>query len=302
MAYAIEQGERLSDAIPRIVIERIDTARQQLLDEGEDPAERVHNARKRFKESRAVVRLVRFALHEQYSVENAWFRDAGRDLASLRDADAVLEALDKLRDIADGFHQRRVLRRLRRRLAHSQRRSRMTDLVSRIENAASQLPVAKARVTVWPVLSDDFATIGDGLRRTYRDGARAVHHAMMERTPQAFHDLRKRVKDHWYHSQLLRNVWPPVMKSYRDELEQLSQALGDRHDLDVLRQVAVDQIGFGTDFDLRVLHGLIDVRVAELSERAATIGQRIYSEAPDALHNRFESYWTVWQAPTRPEA
>ncbi len=294
MAYAIEHGERLSAAIPRIVIERIDTAREQLLDEKETPAERIHNARKRFKESRAVVRLIRFALGNQFAVENAWFRDAGRDLATLRDADAVLEALAKLEQTAAGFHERRVLRRLRRRLAHARRRTAAADLAGRMANTAAQLTVARARVTVWPALGDEFSTIGGGLRRTYRDGARAFQHAIIERTPESFHEFRKRVKDHWYHAQLLRHIWPEFMRSYRGQLEQLSDALGDRHDLDVLRQIVVERGNFGTPFDLRVLHGVIDERVAELSGRAAAIAERIYAEAPDAMHNRFESYWTVW--------
>ena len=296
MAYAIEKGEPISQAMPRIVIERVDTALEQILDGNERIEERIHNARKRFKEARAAVRMIRSALGDHFASENAWFRDAGRDLASLRDADAVLEAADGLVDYASGFHDRRVLRRLRRRLLHAQRRAKKEELEARVANTAQQLPIARARISLWPALPDDFAVIGEGFRRTFRDGRRACRHAIASPSPEAFHDWRKRVKDHWYHIQILRNVWPEFTRPYRDQMEELSDALGDRHDLDVLRQTIVDGGEFGTDFDLRIAHELIDRRVVELSDRARVIGERIYTEPASAIYNRFEAYWTIWAA------
>ncbi len=292
MAYAIEKGEPISVAMPRIVAERIDTALSQLLDEREPPDERIHNARKRFKESRAAVRLIRFVLGDQFEVENAWFRDAGRDLASIRDTDAVVEAADELEKYVDGFHERRVMRSLRRRLRAAQKRARSMELGTRIEATAAQLPIAKARISLWPPLPDDFAAIGRGLQRTFRDGRRAGTHAMEEPTPEAFHDWRKRVKDHWYHVQILRDIWPAFTKPYRDQMEQLSDALGDRHDLDVLRDVAVAH--FRSEFDRRVMNELIDRRSNELTATAIEVGQRIYAEPPVAIYNRFEAYWTLF--------
>jgi CHAD domain-containing protein len=293
MAYAIEKGEPISEALPRIVMERIDAAYTQLHDRARTPEERVHGARKRFKEARAAIRLIRGPLESHFAVENAWFRDAGRDLAALRDADAVLEAIGTLEP--EGFHERRVHRRARRRLVRLRDRARIADLDSRIENAAAQLPLAKARVTLWPRLSDDFASIGGGLRRTYRDGRRAFQLAAKKPSPEAFHEWRKRVKDHWYHTQILRHVWPEVMKPYRDQMEELSDALGDRHDLDVAQELVLDQASpFGNDFEIRVLRDMVQLRAANLSRNAIRIGALIYAEPSRAVARRFESYWDAW--------
>jgi CHAD domain-containing protein len=294
MAYAIEQGERISVAMPRIVVERIDTALEQLLDGREPVEERIHNARKRFKESRAVVRLLRSPLGDHFTAENAWFRDAGRDLAAIRDADAVLEAADGLVEFADGFHERRVIRRLRRRLVRAQRRAQAAELDACIANTARQLPIARARIGLWPALPDDFLSIGSGLQRTFRDGRRAWRHALESPSPEAFHDWRKRVKDHWYHVQVLRNLNPSFTKPYRDAMEQLSDALGDRHDLDVLRDTIATLGDFGSEFDLRVMHSVIDRRVEELTMTAAAVGSQIYAEPASTVYNRFEAYWTIW--------
>jgi CHAD domain-containing protein len=296
MAYALERNEPISAAIPRIVTERIDLAIEQLLDEKETPGERIHNARKRFKESRAALRLIRFSLGDHFEIENAWFRDAGRRLAALRDADAVLESAGLLADYAEGYHERRLVRRLRRRLGALQRRARRTDLVRLIEETARELPGARARVGLWPQLPDDFSAIGPGFRRTYRDGRSAFREAEKSPSPQSFHEWRKRVKDHWYQLQILRDIAPVFTKPYRAEIETLSDALGDRHDLDVLRQTVVELADFGNRFELERMHAMIDRRTSELSETAVEIGARIYADTPKVVLNRFESHWVIWSA------
>ena len=294
MSYAIEKGEAISAAMPRIVSERIDLALEQLLDAAEPPEERVHNARKRFKESRAAIRLIRFSLGEPFEIENAWFRDAGRRLAALRDADASLEAVDLLAADADGYHERRLIRRLRRRLQSRRLRARNEDLDRHIEETAQHLPEAKLRIGLWPKLPDDFSAIGEGFRRTFRDGRRAAQEAFASRTPESFHEWRKRVKDHWYHVQILRDIYPEFTKPHRDQMEALSDALGHRHDLDVLRQTVVETSHFGNTFELGVMHAMIDRRSEDLSETAMAIGSRIYAEKPGAIRDRFETYWKLW--------
>ncbi|HUP47693.1 MAG TPA: CHAD domain-containing protein [Thermoanaerobaculia bacterium] len=287
MTYAIEKDEPISAAMPRIVNECIELARERLLDEQQAPEERIHNARKRFKESRAAIRMIRFPLGDRFDIENAWFRDAGRRLAALRDADAALEAADTLE--ADRYHERRLLRRLYRRLRHRRHLAREEDLARRIEETLRELPLAWERVALWPELPDDFSAIGEGFRRTFRDGRKAMMEALASRSPEAFHEWRKRVKDHWYHLQILRDVYPELTKPLRAEMEALSDALGHRHDLDVLQQSVA-----GNAFERKVMQQMIDRRAAELSEVAIVIGTRVYAEKPRAIHGRFEAYWKVW--------
>ena len=55
----------------------------------------------------------------------------------------------------------------------------------------------------------------------------------------AFHEWRKRVKDLGYQTQTLRELWPPVLKRFRDELDQLGDLLGKEHDLTLVRNVVL---------------------------------------------------------------
>jgi CHAD domain-containing protein len=276
VAYALERDETIPQALGRIMGEQIVRAREQLTDTNAPREKRVHDARKRFKEARALLRLAREPLGERYAVENAWFRDAGRDLASVRDADAVLEAVEKL-DLPPALRGK-VRRTLKRNLTHP-------PLDGLIANTLDQLVVAQSRIALWPPLEDSFDTIACGLQRTYRNGRRAMKRA---RTPDEMHEWRKLVKTHWYHVQLLRHVWPAVMKTFAGELEELSHTLGDHHDLQVLAgSLARPPAG---------LRAAIGARQQELERHAADLGARIYVERPAAWLARMQNYWSAWHA------
>lgn len=259
--------------------EQIVRARDTLVDRSISAEKRVHEARKRFKETRALIRLLREPLGEHFALENAWFRDAGRDLAAARDADAVLEALQKLELPKTVEHRaRRIL---------DAQREEHPPLEPVIANVLDQLVIAQGRVGMWPKMADSFETIAGGLLRTYRDGRRDLRH---HETPEELHDWRKRVKEHWYHAQLLRHVWPEMMKPYADVLSALSRALGDHRDLHLLRAALERRLPAGTPAVLEA----IEARQAELQAQAESIGARVYAEKPDAWLARMRKYWTSW--------
>ena len=81
MAYQFTNTESVPEGIRRVVREEIDAAIHELTDKEMDPHEGVHQARKRFKKIRAVLRLTRQELGEVYSIEAPRFRDFGRKLS-----------------------------------------------------------------------------------------------------------------------------------------------------------------------------------------------------------------------------
>ncbi|MGZ4777936.1 MAG: CHAD domain-containing protein [Thermoanaerobaculia bacterium] len=296
MTYAFVASEKISDAVRRILAEQVDRAIAELEDPRQKPAKRVHDARKRFKEIRAVLRMVRGPLGEEFAIENRWFRDAGRDFSDVRDAEARVEAAVKLRQSARSSRDKRLLTRARTALMKHRDGSAFGDIEPRIANLVSQLPVARARLVNLPDLDDRFATIGGGLARTYADGRQAFNAVRDSPTDEIIHEWRKRVKDHWYHVQLLRHVWPELMKPYGDIMAQLSSTLGDRHDLDMLRAVVgADRSAFGSARSVVRLAGIIDSHRRELLTAALILGSRVYAEDPKSWRERMRGYWRAWK-------
>jgi CHAD domain-containing protein len=286
MPYSFQHDESIPAAIARIMDEQLVRAREQLTDPSSPIDKRVHDARKRFKETRALVRLIHDPLGSQFAIENAWFRDAGRELTAVRDADAVLEALRTLKLPPH-------IRARARGALKARRQSDPAGLEAHIARVVEQLVVAQARIALWPSMDDSFDTIANGLVRTYRNGRRAMDHSGM---PDELHEWRKRVKEHWYHAQLLRQVWPAMMKAWASVLEDLSHALGDHHDLFVLRQIVARNANeFGRPRTVLTLLDAIEARQRHLEKEARELGRLLYAERPRTWLARIRKEWNAWR-------
>lgn len=301
MAYRFLEKESIPKGIRRIAQEQADRAIAELTDEALDRHESVHQARKRFKKRRGLLRLARFTLEGAYRKENTCYRDLGRKLSDARDATALLETYDHLHETYEGYVLPDAFASLRetlegRRLAVTEGEQAWDE---RLQEVPDGLHEARGRIGSWPLNDDRFAALGPGLRKTYRRGRKAFHAAYDGPTPANFHEWRKRVQYHWYHVRLLQNTWPPLMKGYRGALKKRSDLLGDHHDLAIFRQTLLEEPRpFGEGRDLQVLLGLVDRRQAELASKAQTIGQRVYHEKPIRPEERFRVYWDAWQTET----
>ena len=96
MRYCFKRRERVAKGVERIARDQLDRALKELRGKSSDAA--IHRARKRLKTVRAVLRLVRPELTTGvFERENTAFRDIGRRLSVVRDADALLETIEDLR-------------------------------------------------------------------------------------------------------------------------------------------------------------------------------------------------------------
>jgi hypothetical protein len=76
MSYGLTFQETPSDAVERVRREQLDAAAESLHD-GDDPIEAIHDARKRIKKTRALLRLARPGLRKaEYRRRNRALRDS----------------------------------------------------------------------------------------------------------------------------------------------------------------------------------------------------------------------------------
>jgi CHAD domain-containing protein len=160
---------------------------------------------------------------------------------------------------------------------------------------------ARERVAAWPLDDTDFAMLEDGLQKTYRQGRKAYAQAYADPTAEQFHEWRKRVKYHWYHTRLLEYVWAEVMAGRRHAIKYLSDLLGDDHDLAVFYQTVQQQPALlQSKDDMGLLHEAISQRQTHLRATAESMGQRIFAEKPRHLARRISCYWDAWQSQEQP--
>jgi CHAD domain-containing protein len=291
--YRIRRGEPADDGLRRVARGQIDLAEEHL---ARGDAVGLHEARKALKRLRTAVRLGRRGLGADTARrENRAFRDAGRRLAGARDAHVLLATLDDLsRRYEDELPPERF-EALRAALAEADEAA-----VASVNNgdggraaARTELRAARSRVAGWTLDDEEGGVLVDGLRRIYRRGRRAHRAARAEPTTQALHEWRKRVKDLWHAAQLLRPAAPKVLKPLARDAHQLSNVLGEDHDLAVLRADALRRRAecFPEPAELEALTGLIDRRRAELRERAFALGAKVYGRKPGKLAARVARGW-----------
>jgi CHAD domain-containing protein len=311
VSYEFQYDEPVPEGIKRIVTEQIEEALRELNSTSNDRAKAVHNTRKGLKKIRAVLRLVGDELGKKvYATENRCFRDAGRSLSDVRDAEVLIEAFDNLTEHFKDRIAPRAATAARKILL--KRREEATKHMfgdgEQMGQTIGTLEAALQRVPEWPLEGANWDTLGNGMGRMYKQGrstlllaydstsdSGAHHHADGGADDENFHDWRKRVKDLWYHVLILRPIWPDMMGQLANEAHQLSDHLGLDHDLAVLRQTLVDNAGQLDAATAQSLAEVIKARREQLQLAAHAQGRRIYAEKTSAYISRLETYWQVWR-------
>ena len=240
------------------------------------------------------MRVARDALGERtYARENAAFRDAGRLLSGPRDSKVLLETLDELaRRFADELDPEAIAP-LRARLVEEHERA--TELLKQdpqvIQDVRKALRAARRRTAGWKFDADGFDALAPGLERIYRRGRRRMRAAAAEPTSENFHEWRKRSKDLWHALQIVRPAQPKRLKKLARQTHELSDLLGDDHDLAVLRAYIESHEDLLEEPARAALLALIDRRRRALQRDALALGRRLYKRPPKRFVRELARGW-----------
>jgi CHAD domain-containing protein len=299
-SYKFDPSMPVPDEVRRVARGRIDHAIDELSGNTENSrAKAVHEARKDMKKLRALLRLVRHELGEDvYRRENDCFRDTARTLSGLRDAEVMLATLGDLERIYGELPG--AGSRLRPGLVANRFRLSGASLQPASQAAVESLVAARERVASWPLHADGFEAFEGGLRRNYRRGRRRFRAAQELPSAEHMHEWRKRVKDLWYHVTLLQDAWRPVLSALADETHELSERLGDEHDVSVLRDWAHEHASAlnGGDPLLRGFDAIVADRRRELQAEAFGYGARIYADSPSVFADKLDGWWEATRRTT----
>jgi CHAD domain-containing protein len=289
--YRLEHDETLSEGASRVISELTEEALEHL-DFPYGPIRGVHEARKTCKKARGLARLVRPSL-DSYSEVNESFRDAARRLGPIRDRQAFLDTFDVLAETPAASDQLRSLRSHFQTSATEATDAIESEVSWRLDEARQLIRAGQIDADSWEI-DDDFESIAGGIERTYRRGRKAMTEARRSGEPDEFHEWRKRAKYLWYQIRLLRNAAPSVLRPLSRRLHDVSDALGDAHDL-VLMKDRVESFE-ADDAAKEAFRIVASGYVLELEARAISLGSRLWAEEPPTFVNRLELYWEAWQS------
>lgn len=286
--------ERLSRALAEL--DHLDGAVQRR-------ATAVHNARKRLKESRALLRLVRGQRFSGKSAGhfNRRLRDLAMELSGQRDSDAMIEVTERMIDesVADngdcGAQPDQSALELLERLRDLLERRRAMPAVATDESADARFELRVELLTLIDQLTIaeqrfDYRSLVNAAVRTYDRALESMQQVIRHPSIEHTHEMRKRMKDHWYQVRILEQLDPNKLSPRKTELKLLTETLGDYQDLSVLRSWLVGQKRPSLPAqDLALLMSLIGQRSWRLQQQALQQAKPLFKHPSD--------YWSRrWQA------
>jgi len=282
MSYRIRPDRPFAVEVRHIGSELVDGVMSDLELARRKPEEGFHRCRRRIKRLRALIRLVRTADPAYWKAEDGRWRDLARSIAGAREAAALVETLDRV--VADFPDETSGAGFAELRTALVTRHDRIAGETSGIDSVigaavwtaeGGRAALATANLPDDPGEAADL--LAEGAGRVVRRAAKALKRARRSGKTEDFHELRKCVKAHAMHVELLRAYWPPPVKARLKALDALGERLGELNDALVMRLLAAsDHSLFGAD-DTR---GLL-VRLLKRTEK--TLRRRCLDDAEAAF-------------------
>lgn len=285
MAYRFKPSDAsMTEAVRRIAASEFDLVRQRLTEKSLPTERKVHEARKATKRLRSLLRLVGPAC-PQAREEIAALREAAARLSALRDKGALSETLSRLappEETASALENAFAARRAPGAAAQKKL----------LAGFAAEMEMASGRAAGWTLSREGWAGLEPGLERSYRRFRKSMDAAGQAVDEDPVHAFRKRAKDHWYHTLLLRGAFPPVMDGYAAAAESLCDDLGDWRDLGLLEAAVADvPVHLVARRDAADILSLIVRSRKRALKRAFRSARRLTAETPDAYTGRLKGWW-----------
>jgi CHAD domain-containing protein len=294
MGYRLKPAQQIGRSVREVGTDQIDRVLSQFASKtGRGAA--VHEARKAMKRLRALLHLVKPAMPKgSFAANEARVKRIARLLSGARDAQAMLDTVRKL-EVEDGAAGvASVSAALHAQLQAERAKAERSLDGSGAAQLRKQLKEAKAAFAELSLEPDDFGVVAATLERDYRKARHALTRAYRLSEDEAFHDWRKYVQRHWRQLLLVAPSWPKAIRPHIALARDLSEILGEDHDLSVLAdrvKADADQLGDGEATDAYIT--LCRTRQARLRRVAHELGTRLLAEKPASLARRISAYWAT---------
>ncbi|WP_319518229.1 CHAD domain-containing protein [uncultured Martelella sp.] len=239
MAFALDPDRPFDAAAKKAATSQLEDAIKALKKQPRGLHEAVHDARKKFKRVRGLLKLIRPAAPDFARQENERIRAIAAGLSGERDATALIECATYLRGLAGDGARDMALARLETALRERRETIAATeaDLKKKAKAAIHDCHDAIAAIEKIDLHADRKTAakyLAKGWKKQLANAQVALMTAQAEGDDNDFHELRKKSQTYWMFCALLSPVWPSALKGKRSDAKALADALGHEHDLSML--------------------------------------------------------------------
>jgi len=241
----------------------------------------VHQARKHLKKTRATLRLLRGAKPSAVRHDAlATLRRIARNLSAQRDRQVVVGLSEEWRVTAVEIAERRAATAL---LGALKPHPVGTVQGQSLQDVRTRLRGAEACLERWPLDDFTWSHLTRGLKRSQRRMRRAERHFTRSQRADDLHEWRKRSKDIWYQTRLLRPWLRRRSRELPSRLRTLTELQGRTHDLELIRRTVARLRSRLATKQAASLRQLIRQKRMELLSRVAKAAQDTDERMADEL-------------------
>ena len=304
MSYQLRRNQTIGANLRRICRKQVEGALAIARGERETDDTPVHQTRKHLKKARAALQMVADKIgRSQFKKQDHCFRDVGRMISDVRDAEVRLQTVRQLQEIT-------------RRTSHQTFGKTEELLLAELEHfiaafagwqkqAVAQLEKVRDEIQGWPVEELDCKDIRCAVQRDYKSARHALACAKTQPTPENFHEFRSEAKRLLYQLRIMRPINPLVLGALVDDLDSVGKVFGRSHDLYFLGERLRRHDAQAPDRERRELVAVIDASELELQSRGVDLAERFFEERPRAFGHRLGTWLQQWlngEAPTVADA
>jgi CHAD domain-containing protein len=295
--FSISKRENVKESISRILLGQIDYILKQCESEQQDVHISIHEIRKSIKRIRAVLRLIREEIgYSSYYRENVFYREINRSISDLRTHNVLLHTLESLQSDLSGKIPAEILKPVTD-MVREQRQLKLSEVLSDdklLRGLSVLFTGAKARIPNLPIERNSFKALSGGVFRMYRQGKDYLIQARKNPDMHHLHDMRKRMKYLWYQVEILRPIYPGMLKAYSRSLENITEKLGVYHDLAVASEFLRENDGGLREEIHETLLDACEFRKSALLPGLLKESEILFSEEPELLVQRLGEYWRIY--------
>jgi len=296
MAYQLRRQTSVGSELRKLAAKELRSARKELERTTPPHDEAIHEGRKSVKKVRAIVELIDADNGNGLADSNKRLARVNHTLSRVRDADAMLEILKKLRNENGQVIRRRQFTRIERLLAsHKRAAMKAAKRDGAWKSVRQELRQLQQTSKRWRLTHRRFGAIAPGIRSAHRLGRKAMARAQKSQRPEDFHEWRKQMKALWYELRLIEGCTRGLGRDVA-ALNRAETWLGDDHNVVVLcEELSKDASICGGQVNLDRLRLVADQYQCELRQKALASTRRIYRRKPRQYQRTVKLAWKAFQ-------
>jgi CHAD domain-containing protein len=300
MTYQLRPNQTLGANLRRICRKQVENAVAIARGEKEPDDTPVHQTRKHLKKARAALQMVADEIGRPYfKKQDHCFRDVGRLISDVRDAEVRLQTVRQLQEITrrtSHYTFRKTEELLLAELEHF-----MAAFAGWQKQAAPQLERLRDEIEGWQIEELDGKAIRCAVQGAYKAARHALDCAKTKPTPENFHQFRSEAKRLLYQLRIMRPINPLGLSALIDDLDSVGKVFGRSHDLFFLRERMRREDAHAPARETRELVAVIKASELELQNRGVDLAERFFGERPRSFGHRLGTWLEQWlsgEAPT----